>query len=372
MKRQKGFGLEALSAARGSLLGWATLWVALFHSYHMDFFRARLLTALRLAGPLTRLRETGNCGVDLFLFLSGLGLVYSWTGIRERSAHPLREFYGRRFARVLPAYLTVSLVYYGMTGTEGLHDWLGKIFLYGHYVPGMDGGAYWYFALLFPLYLLFPLLFRPVRRWGTWGALGLIALTVGLTLLLRFAISDWYFDRVEIMLTRVPVFLAGILFGELSRRGTRLPAWAPWAALGLSLPVWFAASSMPPALMPWRRYVYGALTVLIALGYAGVCARLRGRGVVRRCMSAVGALSLEIYLIYENLYVAQPRLLRGADGTGTVRLLTTFVAAALLGALLQVTLNHLRALWEKTGRTPELRPSAAPDAPANPAKEGSR
>ncbi len=266
-KENKSFDLGALSAARGSLLGLATLWVVLFHSYNLNFFRSRILTQLRLAGPLTRLRETGNCGVDLFLFLSGLGLVYAWSRVKEQSAHPLRDFWRRRFSRVLPAYLAVSLLYYGLIGTEGIHDWMGKIFLYGFFSPVLDGGRYWYFAILFALYLLFPLIFRATEKWGLPGTLGMIALSVGATMMIRAFAPSAYFGDTEIMFTRIPVFILGVYFGLLSQRHARLPSWTPWVSLGLAVPVWFGASCIPVQWLFLRRYAYGLLTLLIALAH---------------------------------------------------------------------------------------------------------
>ena len=138
MKRNAQFDLYALSESRPVMMGLAALWIVLFHSYRLDFFQSPLLSGLHLVGILNRLKETGNCGVDIFLFLSGLGLVFSWTRLREKSAHPVREFYRRRISRVLPSVLIVSVLYYGFIGTGSVSDWMGKIFLYGHFSAVLD------------------------------------------------------------------------------------------------------------------------------------------------------------------------------------------------------------------------------------------
>ena len=82
MDRTKNFDLHAVSEARPHLLGLAARWVALFHSYSLDFFASPLLNRLHLVGVLNRVREAGNCGVDIFLFLSGLGLYFSMEALR--------------------------------------------------------------------------------------------------------------------------------------------------------------------------------------------------------------------------------------------------------------------------------------------------
>ena len=70
MKRNAQFDLYALSESRPVMMGLAALWIVLFHSYRLDFFQSPLLSGLHLVGILNRLKETGNCGVDIFLFLS--------------------------------------------------------------------------------------------------------------------------------------------------------------------------------------------------------------------------------------------------------------------------------------------------------------
>ena len=49
----------------------------------------------------------GNIGVDMFLFLSGIGLWYSWT--KQPS---LKHFFKRRYLRIYPAWLIMALLFY--------------------------------------------------------------------------------------------------------------------------------------------------------------------------------------------------------------------------------------------------------------------
>ena len=53
------------------------------------------------------LARMGNLGVDIFLFLSGMGLWYSW------SKNPaLRQFYFNRVIRIYPAWLIIAGYYF--------------------------------------------------------------------------------------------------------------------------------------------------------------------------------------------------------------------------------------------------------------------
>ena len=87
--------LANISRYRGELMGLAMLFIVLFH------------VALPRSDAFYGLRRMGNIGVDMFLFLSGVGLWFSWT------RHPnVRRFFRRRLWRVYPAWFVVACAYY--------------------------------------------------------------------------------------------------------------------------------------------------------------------------------------------------------------------------------------------------------------------
>ena len=87
--------LADISRYRGELMGLAIIFVVLFH------------VGLPREDAFFGLKRMGNIGVDFFLFLSGMGLWFSWT------KHPsLRKFYLRRFLRVYPTWLFMACLYY--------------------------------------------------------------------------------------------------------------------------------------------------------------------------------------------------------------------------------------------------------------------
>ena len=95
MKRQTN--LNVISQERSGVFGLAILWIMLFHS------------SLRFDWPpLHLIKATGYCGVDVFLFLSGIGLYYSM----ENDPSPA-HFYKKRALRVLLPYAVVAVFYEG-------------------------------------------------------------------------------------------------------------------------------------------------------------------------------------------------------------------------------------------------------------------
>ncbi|MBR2823847.1 MAG: acyltransferase [Clostridia bacterium] len=350
MERESGFDLNEISQARSHLLGLATLWVALFHSYHLRFLDSPLLSQLRLAGVLNRLRELGNCGVDVFLFLSGLGLYYSMTSLREaQTQHPIRRFYARRFARILPPVLIVSILYYGLSGTASLSEWLGKVFLIGSFSQAQAELGYWYFALLSVLYLLYPLIDLIQRKGGAAGIVGAILLSLILTFAASRLFPVW-FARAEIMLTRIPVFLLGVQFAPWCRNHKRIPRWIPWLGVPLLVGGLFLIPMIPSGASELRRYAYAGLTLALVLTAGLLCSLLKRKGFLWKCVCAVGTCSLEIYLLYENLYVMDPPLFRSVDPAGIVYALTVFAAALVLSVLLRLVVRTLREGFRPSSR----------------------
>ncbi|MCR5484907.1 MAG: hypothetical protein K6F09_04875 [Clostridiales bacterium] len=72
--KKKCFDFSWISECRGALMGFAALWVVLFHSPELSFAFLRFKP---LFVGLDLIKGRGNAGVDIFLLLSGLGLYYS-------------------------------------------------------------------------------------------------------------------------------------------------------------------------------------------------------------------------------------------------------------------------------------------------------
>ena len=84
-----------LSKHRSAIMGFAILWVMLFHlRVSVDFI------------PFMIIKKIGYGGVDTFLFLSGFGLYYSCS----KENFNKRKYYKNRFKRILPEFWLVLVV----------------------------------------------------------------------------------------------------------------------------------------------------------------------------------------------------------------------------------------------------------------------
>ena len=160
--------LQLVNTYRYSLMGIAAVWIMLFHL--IDF-------------PII---NWGYGGVDIFLFLSGWGLYYSW-----RKRPDIRSFYFKRFWRIFPAYaLVVTGAYLFkwiiLRDNIDLLDYLCALttvkYWYGYLV-------HWYIALIVLLYLLFPFYIKIFRK-NLWGGV-LLALIIALLDSIFFVIIRW-------------------------------------------------------------------------------------------------------------------------------------------------------------------------------------
>lgn len=177
-----------------------------------------------LTWPLTIVRDLGwfgDQGVTLFLILSGFGLTY---GLLARDGPPqldVRVFYRRRAFRVFPKWWGAHLLLLPIAvvvGSASTGDWQLYASLAGfRFLPGVFyyfSPAWWYVGLILQLYLVFPLLWRILRRRGAFVLLA-IALSVGFTAIAagQYLFHNGYLDpwqRGAFFITRVPEFAFGM------------------------------------------------------------------------------------------------------------------------------------------------------------------
>ncbi len=188
-----------LKKSRSLIMGLAILWVAFYHIPWLD-----------KAPWLDFIHDVGYIGVDVFLLISGIGAVHSMES-RGRKGYLIQ-----RVKRILPGLVPVLLVWSGIMlsiGVMNLRQFFGSITLTGWWL-GQDLQLNWYFSAVWMYYLLGAALYRPVAEGkypGLWVVLS-VPVTLGLIRITPF----WHHPTA---LTRIPVFLLGMLLGRMEKRG---------------------------------------------------------------------------------------------------------------------------------------------------------
>ena len=280
--------LANISRYRGELMGAAMLFVILFH------------VGLSRGDPFYGLRRCGNVGVDMFLFLSGVGLWYAWT---KRPS--IKTFYQRRLLRIVPTWLVAAGAFY-------IADYMGQrrfstslIDLIGDITVNWDFWlhdelTFWYVPAIMALYLAAPHYMRLITRHPIYRWLPLLMVVwcvmVQWVLPIHAAVG-----HLEIFWSRVPIFFIGINMGTYVKQERTIDGSAVWLLLltfaltfGTCLYLEQVRHGNFPLFVERMLYIPFTVTAVMVLN------RIFRR--TPRWLNAffktVGALSLEAYLIH--------------------------------------------------------------------------
>ena len=271
--------LANISRYRSELMGAAMLFVILFH------------VGLPREDIFFGLRRMGNIGVDIFLFLSGMGLWFSWT--RNPSLH---RFYLRRFLRIYPAWLLMASLYY-------IPDYLSAGFAghSGHSTSLIDL-TFWYSPAILFLYAVSPfymslVIRHPIYRWLP------VAMIMWCILVQYVTPVHEAVGHLEIFWSRVPIFFIGINMAAAVKRKETMDGASIWM-IGLMFVMALASSIFLEQVKHGQfplfleRMLYIPLTVTTILLLNRIFRRLPDT--VNKVFRLVGTLSLEAYLIHDH------------------------------------------------------------------------
>ena len=197
MLHKKNELIKSVSKYRTSIMGISMLSIMLFHQNFVSIF------------PFKIFHFYGYWGVDVFLFLSGMGLV------RSIENNSLPVFYKHRFIRIVPCcffggtlkYLSYKLFLIHIPILkDGLHiGWLTTTCL-----------DLWFIPTIIILYSISPFLYRILTQNTilTVTCILLVFFYSGFVMSPRVGFN--WFSPVGILvwtIARLPVFMAGLLFG---------------------------------------------------------------------------------------------------------------------------------------------------------------
>ena len=244
----KDIELANISRFRGELMGAAMLFIILFH------------VALPREDAFFGLRRMGNVGVDMFLFLSGIGLWFSW--MKNPSA---KHFFIRRYLRIYPTWLIIACLFY---------------------IPSFQGGSTWNWINLFGEITI---------NWGFW-------LMIMWCILVQYVTPiHQAVGHLEIFWSRVPIFFIGINMGEMVRQKQTLDGtsiWMIWLMFLMTLLASIFLEQEKHGMFPLflERMLYIPLTITSILLLNRIFRRTPSW--FNKGFMFVGALSLECYLLH--------------------------------------------------------------------------
>ena len=185
---------------RAAIMGFSILWVVLFHS--------SIMISLE---PLSTFQELGFGGVDIFLFLSGMGIFQSL----QRNS--ISAFFKHRLDKIVPVWwsyliirLIVEKVHLGVT--PSLKEVLGFASFTGYWAQLQHQGNWYVYAIML-FYALSPLLATFVNLAGQKKNIGPLLISAAILMSVSF-----YGQKQLMAASRIPVFLLGMLFSARAEK----------------------------------------------------------------------------------------------------------------------------------------------------------
>lgn len=281
--------LDSISKYRNHLMGLAMLYVMLFHT--------TITKAQYGDGILYFFVKCGNSGVDIFIFLSGLGMAYSLT-----KNFNIMEFYKKRILRIYPDYIPLVGIYSLVCWKKGLCSMILVILNCAGISFWISESSYafnWYIPAIIVFYLLAPgiylLLKDKERRNFSFAAIYFISLFF-------IIISNDYlkWNRLMIAFCRFPVFLVGMVVGFwiLEKKRITKSEYISMAFIFIvTLFLYVAKVKMSIPLVGWHWLPYGILAPVFCLLASGLMEHIRKDSGILVFLEWVGKNSLLLYLV---------------------------------------------------------------------------
>lgn len=329
--------LYDISRHRGALMGISILIIILFHVY------------LPQSSQWFGLRRMGNVGVDVFLFLSGMGLWFSWSKVPKLTGGKafMKEwyhFYVRRLIRIYPAWIAVAGTFY-ISRFDGEHwiDLAGDVLINWDFWI-RDELTFWYVPATMMLYIFAPPYMELIRRQPTYR--WLVALMLMWPIMVQYITPiHTTVGHIEIFWSRVPIFFLGINIGESIRRRESLSSQAIWLVVLLFV-VSLGSCVWLEQMRHGRFPLYTERMLYIPLAVTGILLASHMLNSAPKWLNSalawVGAISLEIYLVHIEFVMKPIQAYHlGYWPTALLTMLISIPIAYVLQKLLALIVNRI-------------------------------
>ncbi len=241
-------------------------------------------------------KQIAQFGVDIFLFLSGYGLARSYMTKRT-------GFLKRRLKRIIPSYLMVAVPFILIWSVVNPGSFLEKIWDYSLISFYVNGNlSEWYIAVLLLLYALYPLFFDISNRILPAAMIciliWLVSLFVGygpIQLPRNLRIIN------EIFVIRIPVFILGTTYYIHENRFNqgRISVIMQIVFASILALIFCVRFKMNNHYWTLIRMLFTPLAISCSFVFASFIERAPNE--IKRIFAFLGEITLEVYLIHEEL-----------------------------------------------------------------------
>lgn len=314
---------DLLSKHRTFIMGCAMIAIMLFHQ---PFFHDNLF--------VMGFHFFGLWGVDLFLMISGFGIVYS---LKKNS---VKQYYINRINRLVPACLFVGLCKWGLMqiGFEYI-----SIFKF-NFILIVSSLSLWYiYAVLF-YYTLAPILYKLILRYKYWILLGACIFTYCLSYIHWGASQSYLVSRLGWIIERFPAFVFGMCIALFPIKKLNVKRMFWWGIIPLLVCMTLRVTHIPGH----GRVIY--LILLLALPMLCILAvlfeQLLKKVKINRAVEYIGTISLELYLWHEFIFLNLHSNAMFTDLSIWVKFIIAFGASILLAHFTHILIQRVPRLLE--------------------------
>lgn len=290
------FNLNLLSKYRTPLMGIAAIMIIACHASG---------NGVLMPTYIKKFLTYGNLGVDIFLFLSGMGCYYSLSkGINTRT------WYKKRFVRIFMPYFLIQIPFWAYRISVGQFNLGEELLVFSTVDFWIKHVGAWYVALLVPLYILTPYIYIYVRKnekcslYKTASIIILLLVVCNLTIDGTSGNFHNVLYNLQWAFSRVPSFMIGMYIAPFVKRGISVNiVW-----------VFLVVAGLLGLYLGVHRFIsrdinmYWCLVPPLIVCLAWFLDKLAKDGRLFKFISWMGVVSLESYLA--NIYLG---------GVGTVQ-----------------------------------------------------
>lgn len=288
MEKKRGLRLYLLSDYRTEIMGMAALGVVLCHACLHCVFPSFLYKILLL----------GNQCVDIFLFVSGMGIYFSLRKINNGldNGRRILFWFRRRFSRLLIPYLVAAIPFYiwfCLSNHYGISRYFYHLSSLSFWV---EHEGMWFVDLLIPLYLVSPVIVFFIEKNGKNRWIPTILLITICFATSVVSISEFkhetvvynLFSNLQYVLSRVPMYILGLFAGKYVMEDKRVSS--------LLLPIGLVVVYIIAKFIGGDIMYYGWFWGLIMMFGFCILIHLLKKSRIRTAFVWLGKRSLEIYL----------------------------------------------------------------------------
>ena len=341
MLQKKYFNLKLISQYRNQLFGIAIISIILFH-FSEDFNNAvqNSIIHLNQFSPknllvLAYYNYIRSIGVEIFVFLSGMGLYYSFS-----TNNNIIQFYKRRFQRIFVPYIIVAGVFWAIKDfyfhNSGIKAYISDLSFYTFFTKGTS--TIWFIGLMFFLYILFPLIYKIACN--KFHTILLITFTCFFSIFLYHYMPDIY-HNISIASTRVPLFLLGVYTSKHIKNEVNISIFALsiFCIIGLFTKFLRVNLNFPDYMDRFMDSIYACALILIFTILIHVIIKLK---FINIFLIFIGNYSLELYMVH----VTMRNLMKECE-LPTYRI-SYYFGMIIISIFIAILLNRLSHLIKET------------------------